>query len=186
MKKIPTLFERSDERGRVLPVVNPECQWVLDGEGVATRKFDGTCVMLDKDAKWWARREVKPGKQPPPGFMEEQHDEVTGKTVGWEPAEQSSFWKYIVEALNVAGYLPFAGTHELCGPKINGNPERFDHHILVPHGAELLYLTPRDYEGLREWMRNTPYEGIVWYHPDGRRAKLKRRDFPVERVGRDG
>ncbi|MFF0155255.1 hypothetical protein [Micromonospora sp. NPDC005203] len=28
------------------------------------------------------------------------------------------------------------------------------------------------------WLPAHPrYEGIVWHHPDGRRAKLKRRDF---------
>jgi hypothetical protein len=41
---------------------------VLDGEGVATRKYDGTCVMFDGDG-WWARREVKPGKTAPAGFV---------------------------------------------------------------------------------------------------------------------
>ena len=65
MQKIPTLFQRDPEdMKRVLREVNPECQWVLDGEGVATRKFDGTCVMFDHEG-WWVRREIKPGKQAP-------------------------------------------------------------------------------------------------------------------------
>ena len=45
----------------VLPEITPGCEWVIAGEGVATRKYDGTCVMYDGD-EWWARREVKPGK----------------------------------------------------------------------------------------------------------------------------
>ena len=47
MHKIPTLFRRDpDDRKRVLPEANPACQWVLDGEGTPTRKYDGTCVLL--------------------------------------------------------------------------------------------------------------------------------------------
>ena len=66
MNKIPTVFQRNEnDRRYVTREVNPECQWVLDGEGVPTRKFDGTCVRLADDGSWWARREVKPGKEPP-------------------------------------------------------------------------------------------------------------------------
>ena len=28
-------------------------------------------------------------------------------------------------------------TYELCGPKINGNPEKISRHTLVPHGIDL-------------------------------------------------
>ena len=47
------------------------------------------------------------------------------------------------------------------------------------HGAEEPPDVPRDYAGLAAWLRACPWEGIVWHHPDGRMAKLKRRDFPV-------
>lgn len=41
MKKIPTVFVRDpDDRKHVLPQVTPGCEWVLAGEGRATRKFD--------------------------------------------------------------------------------------------------------------------------------------------------
>lgn len=66
----------------------------------------------------------------------------------------------------------------LCGPKINGNPEGCEAHGLLAHGAEHLDLySPLDFEYLRDWLSKTPFEGIVWHHPDGRMAKLKRRDF---------
>lgn len=83
MKKIPTLFERDWEgdRSRVLPSVAPGCEWVLAGEGVATRKYDGTCLMFD-GARWYARREVKPGKQPPPNFVVSDADAQTMKVIG--------------------------------------------------------------------------------------------------------
>lgn len=176
MRKIPTLFKRDPEDMKhVLREVHPDCQWVLDGEGVPTRKFDGTCVKLMPWGTWWARREVKPGKEVPPNFVAEQTDETTGKTVGWEPAHQSSFWKYLEEA--TAGNEFEAGTYELCGPKINGNPEGFSRHVIIRHGVEKLDDVPRDYDGLAKWLLETEFEGIVWHHPDGRMAKLKKRDF---------
>ena len=35
-------------------------------------------------------------------------------------------------------------------------------------------LTP---SGLKDWLSAPHYEGLVWHHPDGRMAKIKRRDF---------
>jgi hypothetical protein len=178
VKKIPTLFQRTEDRRHVTDRVTPGCEWVLAGEGDATRKYDGTCVMYD--GEWWFRREVKAGKTEPPGFISSGYDDTTGKTVGWEPAENSGFISILSEATENAfpGVL-LVGTYELCGPKINGNPEKLARHELVEHGRWVLQDAPRDYEGLREWMRASAYEGIVWHHPDGRMAKLKRRDFPT-------
>ena len=177
MKKIPTLFERDpDNRGRVIDDVNPACRWVVDGEGVATRKFDGTCMMLDEDYVWWARREVKPGKSEPPNFILEDLDETTGKAFGWEPAAQSPFCKFWYEALDAAPPRE-PGTYELCGPKINGNPERQAHHVLIKHGDYLL-SAPRTFTEIRAYLLKHPtYEGVVWWHRDGRRAKIKTKDF---------
>lgn len=179
MRKIPTLFKRDpDDMRHVLPEPHPGCEWVLAGEGEPTRKYDGTCMMLDDDGDWWARREVKPGKPSPPGFVAVEHDEVTGKTVGWEPADQSAFAKYWRQALGNPYERRCVGTYELIGPKINGNPERAEGHGLLWHeDAERLLDAPRDFDGLRDWLLAHDYEGIVWHHPDGRMAKLKRRDF---------
>jgi len=178
MRKIPTLFVRDwdGDRRYVLPEVTPGCEWVTAGEGVPTRKFDGTCMMWDGDC-WWARREIKPGKSVPAGYREIEHDPETGKTVGWEPAEQSSFAKHLVDAIGYGDAEP--GTYELVGPKINGNPEQMDCNSLVPHGELELEDVPRDYDALAEWIRKCPWEGVVWHHPDGRMAKIKRRDFPA-------
>ncbi|MFD0563797.1 hypothetical protein ACFQ2M_18610 [Kitasatospora saccharophila] len=54
-----------------------------------------------------------------------------------------------------------------------------------PRGAGVRGV-PRSYRGLREHLaelesRFAPgalAEGIVFHHPDGRRAKIKRKDFP--------
>lgn len=157
---------------------------MLAGEGVATRKYDGTCMMLDGAGRWWARREVKGGKEPPPNYQAISTDENTGKTVGWEPVEQSPFVKFYDEArFNPESMFEGSGTYELCGPKINGNPEGYESHVLIPHAeAARLELDADDltFERLAEVMAaaDPHFEGIVWHHPDGRMAKLKVRDFP--------
>jgi hypothetical protein len=181
MRKIPTLFVRDLSRQPALVVdeVTPGCEWVLAGEGDATRKYDGTCVMLDEHGAWWARREVKPGKAEPPGWVEVEADANTGKRVGWEPIDQSPFVKAFREATEAPYDRKAIGTHELCGPKVNGNPEGFYVHMLIWHeAAELLPDAPRDFYDIQVWLHDHPYEGIVWHHPDGRMAKIKRRDFP--------
>jgi len=184
MRKIPTLFKRDPENmSRVLPEVNPAAQWVLDGIGFATRKYDGTCMRLDEDGQWWARREVKPGKPAPENFEPVDTDEVTGKTVGWEPVEQSPFVKFWREALGNPHERRHVGTYELIGPKVNGNPEGETGHVLWWHNdAEILRDAPRTFDELREYLRDFPGEGIVWHENehdmDGRRmVKVKRRDF---------
>ncbi|MEU8804333.1 hypothetical protein [Spirillospora sp. NPDC048819] len=182
MQKIPTVFVRDWENNPkyVTSEPHPDCAWVLDGEGVATRKYDGTCVMYDGE-RWWARREVKEGKQFPPGFMALAADADTGKTVGWEPVEQSGFAKFHAEAVAVAGEW-VQGTYELCGPKINKNPERQEAHVLIEHeSAERIPGFPLTFAGIRDAVlrlaKDDGVEGIVWHHPDGRMAKIKARDF---------
>ncbi|MGH7424758.1 MAG: hypothetical protein ACREJP_01140 [Candidatus Methylomirabilales bacterium] len=177
MRKIPTIFVRDWENNPRYVTREPTkgCEWVFAGEGVASRKYDGTCMMFD-GKRWWARREVKAGKPTPPGFVVLETDEETGKTVGWEPAEQSAFAKWLGQAVR-DGLLP--GTFELVGPKINGNPERLERHTLIRHSeAERYSDAPRDHEGLGAFLANSEIEGLVFHHPDGRMAKIKKRDFP--------
>lgn len=187
MKKIPTIFKRDPENMRhVTDQVHPDCQWVLDGEGIITRKYDGTCVKLDSDGGWWARREVKKGKPAPENFILEEFDETTGKMQGWEPIEQSSFHKFWQEAVEGENWEP--GTYELCGPKINGNPEDYVFHELVRHqDAYVIPIVfpatkrhPKLLEELVLHLAEKGWEGIVVHHPDGRMAKLKARDYPKE------
>lgn len=190
MQKIPTIFERDWEgdRSRVLDQPVPGTEWVFEGEGVATRKYDGTCVMLDEEGKWWARREVKDGKTPPPGFVSSGHDHITLKNIGWEPIEQSPFAKFFAEAeaagpeWDANGIFP-PGTYELLGPKIQGNPEKAKAHMLIAHEtAEETSLPDRTFESIKTFLSETDWEGIVFHHQDGRRlAKIKKRDFGLKR-----
>jgi hypothetical protein len=80
---------------------------------------------------------------------------------------------------------PFAaGTWELCGPKVQGNPEGFENHILIYHGIVDLPDAPRTFNELRAYFESHDLEGIVWHHPDGRMAKIKARDFGINRKRR--
>jgi hypothetical protein len=187
MRKIPTVFLRNDpgDPHHVTRDVNPAAAWVFDDEPegvVATRKYDGTCVLFDADANWWARREVKPGKAEPAGWVLADVDEVTGKRMGWVPIDAEwQFFKMLHEALGSHSDLSEPGTYELCGPKINGNPEGYELHTLIRHAAaETFYLADvMTYDCLRDILtdENFHWEGIVWHALDGRMAKLKRKDF---------
>lgn len=69
MKKIPTLFKRVYENHKIvgiLPEVTEGFEWVLDGEGVPTVKYDGSCCAVI-EGKLYKRYDAKKGKNPPEG-----------------------------------------------------------------------------------------------------------------------
>lgn len=184
MRKIPTVFQREpDDRWKVIDKVTPGCEWVLAGEGQATRKYDGVCVMLDSEGMWFRRREIKKGKPIPDDFVEADYDEVTGKRQGWVPMDPQGYLHPFLDALEVNGDHEWTpGTYELVGPKVNGNPEKLERHDLRMHRlAERAFLPDLlDYKTCKrviEDLAEHGWEGIVWHHPDGRMAKLKARDF---------
>ena len=178
MEKIPTLFLRdpSTNLRTLTREIHPGCEWVAAGEGVATRKFDGTCAMI-RDGELFKRREVRRGKIRPILFELVSYDPITGKTVGWCPVGNGPEDKWFHEAFADLWPRICDGTYELVGPKIQGNPEKYSKHTLVPHGAQVLEGVPTDWDGLRDWLSECEYEGVVWHHPDGRMAKIKARDF---------
>jgi len=183
MKKIPTLFKRNYDGDRLVrDEVVEGCEWVLAGEGVATRKYDGTCCMV-KNGKLYKRREIKRGKTPPPDFVPETDvDEQTGKIQGWVPVGDGKEDRWHREAFTDCVWDD--GTYELLGPKIQGNPEALASHTLISHvGAEQLPRFPRTFDEIRVvFEAGVPYEGVVWHHPDGRMCKIKVRDFGFRRM----
>ena len=182
MRKIPTIFKRNPDRAEVLDEKNSECAWVFAGEGKATLKYDGTCCKIDDDG-FWKRREVKRGKPEPEGFVLEQEDGVTGKKFGWvkvDPASPEDRWH--MEAYASSDMTGKRGTFELCGPKIQGNPEGFTEHILISHAdAHIFEINDRSYEGIRQFLSGLDVEGLVFHHEDGRMAKIKKSDFGLKR-----
>lgn len=183
MKKIISLFQRNYEGNRkVRDEVTPGAEWVVNGEGRATRKWDGVAVLI-KDGHPYKRYDAKTGRTPPPDFIPAQPepDPTTGHWPGWVDADNSA-GKYILEAIaNYEGDIS-DGTYEVCGPKIGtrhgANPEGLDKHILIRHGMDVFDDCPVHFDALMEYLKDKPIEGIVWHHPDGRMVKIKKADFP--------
>lgn len=188
MKKIPTLFERdwNGDRSRVTEQVNPLAQWVIDREGIATRKLDGTAVYLI-DGELYCRYDAKNGKQPPANFLPAQDapDAETGHWPGWVPAGLDPQYKWQRKAFEFAkehALLDGNGTYEACGPHFQGNPENYLQDVLVRHGSEVIADAPRTFAELAAYFEGKNIEGIVWHHPDGRMVKIKASDFGKRRV----
>lgn len=187
MNKIITLFLRNyDGDHLVRNEVTPGAEWVINGEGTPTRKIDGTCCMF-QDSTLYKRYDAKKGKTPPEDFTPAQPkpDPITGHWPGWVFVKKSDpANRYHIEAFERL-IDPQNGTYELVGPKIQGNPEKFDHHYLIPHNGTTLLLenrnVPRDFEGLKNYLYINNIEGIVWHHPDGRMVKIKKKDFGFKR-----
>ena len=184
MRKIPSLFKRDYEGTRLVydePVEGSE--WVLAGEGVATRKWDGTACMVRGGVlyKRYDRKQKKGKFKPAPeGWepCEPEPNEHTGHWPGWVPVSDAPEDQYFREAFRGD---ETDGTYELVGPKVQGNPEGFPVHMLVPHGEHPLPDAPRTYEALKEWLSERHIEGIVWHHPDGRLVKIKAKNFGINR-----
>ena len=184
MKKIISLFERDyDGNRQVINKVVAGAEWVINGEGVATRKWDGTACMV-RDGVLYKRYDCKPGKKPPEGWEAciENPDPITKHWPGWIPVGDGPEDVYHREAF--LG-IEIDGTYELCGPKVQGNPEGFDIHILIPHGEDHVDA-PRSFDELKEWFSGpgNDIEGVVWHHPDGRMVKIKLKDFGLKRIKR--
>lgn len=177
MRKIPCLFVR-DFAGRTFTIteqVTPGCEWVLAGEGSASIKWDGTAVML-RGGQMFKRYDAKHGKTPPAGFepCQPEPDPATTHWPGWVPLEKHDKW-------HAAAHNPSLpdGTYELCGPHFQTNPHRLASDCLYAHGADI-FDAPRAFDELRAFLLTTNIEGVVFKHPDGRMAKIRRDDFGFE------
>lgn len=187
MKKMSTLFKKDpNDLSRVINEINPENSWVFTDEGVkSTRKYDGTaCAIID--GQLYKRYDVKKGKTVPPFAIPcQEPDTITGHwphwvLCNWDKPED----KYHMEAFSdLIDDLYDDGTYELCGPKVQGNPEEFEKHVLVKHGEHVLHglVYPMDFENLKTYLEIVDIEGIVFHHPDGRMCKLRKSDFGFKR-----
>jgi hypothetical protein len=202
MIKIPCLFERdfTDRRRPVLlRTVSLGCEWVLAGEGMSTRKRDGTACLVQA-GKLYRRYDVrtKRGGIVPVGAIAciPEADPVTGHWPHWLEVDSSPECKWHSEAWSGlrasdgSRFRPKAtladGTYELCGPKINGNAEALAEHEFFRHGAEHVEVLDRSWDGLRALLNESDIEGIVFHHERGMMCKIRRDDYgfpwPVERV----
>lgn len=185
MKKITTIYKKdSNDLSMVINQVSPENKWVIDGDGIPTRKFDGTAVAIF-EGELYKRYDVKKGKQVPENAIPcQEPDEITGHWPHWIKCDRNNpadKWHFVAfDSLENKEN----GTYELCGEKIQGNPERIKGHLLIKHGNETLPITDFSFNGLKTYlsMPDVDIEGIVFHHKsDGRMCKIRKSDFGIKR-----
>ena len=182
MKKMPTLFKREFDKNHVSKTLNEiteGCEWVINGEGYATEKIDGTCCLI-KDGKIYARFDYKEGRKLPEGAIpcQEKADPITGHFPHWVLCTDQPQYKYHIKAFEQFPSEEYEnGTYELIGKHFQSNPYDLSLDILEKHGLRIIENIPRTYEGIRDFLKNNYLEGIVFYRGNGEMCKIKRSDF---------
>ncbi|MBI4162746.1 MAG: RNA ligase family protein [Candidatus Aenigmarchaeota archaeon] len=184
MPKLESPFLRKTINGEyiVTPEITEGYEWVFSDSNVkATEKLDGTnvSIVMESGELTAVFNRLNPIKM------------ITGD---WRINEA------LVEATKKE-YIPsedgqFFG--EVIGPAINGNPYKLERHIWIPLAYvwdHLAYKSwgkyPKTYEAISKWLKDDIFslfmrkragqiafpEGVVFIHPDGRMAKLRRDMF---------
>jgi hypothetical protein len=178
MKKISTLFKKDpNDLGRVINEINPENEWVFT-DGIPTRKFDGTASAII-NGELYKRYDAKKGRQIPEGAIPcQEADAITGHHPHWLKCDRSKNEdKYFFEGFDALENKE-DGTYEICGVKVQGNPEKIKGHKLIRHGVVRLSLEDDSFEYLKQYLEQADIEGIVFHHKsDGRMCKLRKSDF---------
>ena len=190
MRKIPTLFQREfDEKhnATILQEVTPGFEWVLNGEGIATVKYDGACCAII-DGELYRRYDAKRGKQPPDGAIpcQPEPDPVTGHWPHWVKCEGGNGAdKWFVEAYkntlmhsHAGPAAPLAdGTYEAIGPHFQSNPYQLMRDQLIRHGENVVSVEDRSFYGLKDYLSYNMIEGIVFWRDGEPQCKIKRKDY---------
>lgn len=187
MKKIPTIFKREFEGHKIiniLPELSDESlRWVLNGDGIATVKWDGSCCAIINH-KFYVRYDAKNGKPVPNGAIkcQEEPDPITGHLPCWLPYDENNkgqkwFGEAYKYAISNTDKLELAdGTYEAIGKHFNGNMYNLDYDTLKPHGVDIIEV-PRTFEGIRDYLSDNFIEGIVFWKDGEPKCKIKRTDF---------
>lgn len=189
MKKIPTLFEREYKDHKViniLPKVHPGMEWVLEGEGIATVKYDGACCAV-LDGEFYKRYDCKKGKTPPEGFIPCcDPDKITGHWPGWVKVDENNpadKWFVMAYGMTVMlenyGMKLSDGTYEAVGRCFQNNPYNFTSNKLIKHGEKIIEVE-RTFEGIKKYLSEHEIEGIVFWKDRSPQCKIKRSDFGFE------
>jgi len=187
----PFVRKMIDGRYVVTPEIDPQYGWVFQDAGVrAVDKIDGTNVCLriaDGQVKNIFNRQNEKLVFPP-----------TTTQTAWEGACMEGIARAIQkEWLKESTDGDYFG--ELIGELINSNPHKLKGHLWVPFN----YLSrkchwrswiknqyPKDFDSISNWFKDLPSlfnqvqnlpeakaEGLVFYHPDGKRMVKLRRDM---------
>ena len=190
MKKIPTLFERVFENHKIvdiLPKVTHSMEWVLNGEGIATVKIDGSCCAII-NGEFYKRYDAKNGKHVPNGAIkcQEEADPITGHLPCWVKVDEnnpSDKWIYQAyyntcmwtnQGLNLED-----GTYEAVGKHFQGNPYNLTGDSIIKHGSEIIEVE-RTFDGIKKYLSENYIEGIVFWKDGEPKCKIKRSDFGFE------
>ena len=188
MKKIPTLFQRVYDNHNIVginPIVTEGMEWVLDGKGIATVKFDGSCCAII-GGEFYKRYDAKRGKKAPIGAIPCcEPDLITGHHPHWVKVDENNpADKWFVKARENILYELCDGTYEAIGCHFQGNPYNLISDTLVPHGKVIIEVE-RTFEGIKKYLEENCIEGIVFWLDGEPKCKIKRSDFGYKWGGND-
>jgi len=198
MRKMPCLLVREFNGPNSFTLtdqITTGCEWVLKGEGIASRKWDGTaCIVINGELfkRFDAKRKPDGSyKLPPNGAIPCcDPDPITGHHPHWikclpnHPPDQYHIqaWQKLGQAIARTKQdgrrfvSPPDGTYELIGPQIGANAEGVEQLMFKLHGADILEV-PRTLEGIRKFISDNMMEGVVFSNKNGLMCKIRRKDF---------
>ena len=185
--KIKTLFVKDPTTKLVIPQLNEDMEWVLQGQGLTTIKIDGVNIKLKKNYT---------GKITPYKRLKGYSSDGTYVVVSKHDSLDKPIWEAF-EALNSKE----EGFYEAYGPGINNNPHQVARPLLIktiPVGGALMVsvnapglrivrgpkVTVQElFDSLRAELDESPeIEGLVFQLEQPsmnpiKFAKIKRKDF---------
>jgi len=188
MKKIPTLFVREFENGKIVNVTDTVTAGCEDAllYGTALTKIDGACCAII-NGEFYKRYDAKHGKKAPEGAIPCcEPDPVTGHHPHWVKVDFNSphdkWFAMAFKATLLRDDVPSDetlpdGTYEAIGPHFQTNPYELTVDMLVKHTDTELVTVERNYDAIREWLKEHDVEGIVFWLNDEPVCKIKRSDF---------
>lgn len=177
------LFVREFENGKIVNVTDTVTAGCEDAllYGTALTKIDGACCAVI-NGEFYKRYDAKHGKKAPEGAIACcEPDPVTGHHPHWVKVDNSNpNDKWFVDAFNRATSLNGKladGTYEAIGPHFQTNPYFLAEDILVKHTDTEPVTVERNYDAIREWLKEHDVEGIVFWLNGEPVCKVKRSDF---------
>lgn len=197
MPKLESPFVRKEINGNyvVTSEVTPGFEWVFEDDSViAIEKLDGTNVSIvikeGQVVSIWNRTEK----------ISNFHKHKTFIMKGLLESFDRGYFDELADGQHFG---------ELIGPKVNGNPYHLTEHLWIPFQTyaknHLAYKSwgkyPKTFEAISTWFKDNLFslfllkreirkddprhfvEGVIFMHPDGRMAKL-RKDMFLEHTGK--
>jgi hypothetical protein len=177
----PFIREKKDGKYVVVPKIEEGYEWVFNDQDVlAIEKLHGTNVSIYLQegviTSVWNRTARVP-------FFNRGKEHIID---GVREAYRRKYTELLLDGQHFG---------ECIGPKINGNPYKLDKPLWIPFSRLLTNYSytswgkyPKTFNAISEWFKELMplfgrksesefVEGIVFTHPDGRMAKLRRDMF---------